>query len=71
MFSDNQPWKKKDTEDYFDGRSYDETEICELVGIDILSRLSTIIDKNNCGLYRDNGLVVLRNANRHQIDRVS
>ena len=50
--------------------SYDGAEICELVGICTLSRLSTIIDKNDCGLYRDDGLLVLRNVNGQQIDRV-
>ena len=50
--------------------SYDRTEIFELVGIYILSRLSTIIDKNNCGLYRDDGLLVLRNVDGQPIDRV-
>ena len=50
--------------------SYDGAKICELVGIYILSRLSNIIDKNDCGLYRDDGLLVLRNANRQKIDRI-
>ena len=50
--------------------SYDRTEIFELVGIYILSRLSTIIDKNNCGLYRDDGLLVLRNVDGQPVDRV-
>ena len=50
--------------------SYDGAEICDLVGIYILSRLSNIIDKNDCGLYRDDSLLVLRNFNDQQIDRV-
>ena len=50
-------------------RSYDEAEICELVGIYILTRLATIIKKSDCGLYRDDGLVILRNVNGQQIDR--
>ena len=50
--------------------SYDRTEICELVRIYILSRLSTTIDKNNCGLYRDDGLLVLCNVDGQQIDRL-
>ena len=50
--------------------SYDGAEICELVGIYILSRLSTIIDENDCALYRDDGLLVLRYVNGKQIDRV-
>ena len=43
--------------------SYDEAEICELVGIYILTRLVTIIKKNDCEHYRDDGLVILRNVN--------
>ena len=50
--------------------SYDGVEICELVGIYILSRLSNIIDKNNYGLYRDDGLLVLRNVNVQKIDGI-
>ena len=41
----------------------------ELVGIYILSRLSTIMDENEYGLYKDNGLLDLRNVNGKQIDR--
>ena len=36
-------------------QSYDRAEICELAGIYILSRLSNIIDNNDCGLYRADG----------------
>ena len=50
--------------------SYNGAEISELVGIYILSRMSNIIDKNDCGLYRDDSLLVLRNVNGQQIDRV-
>ena len=50
--------------------SYDEAEICQLVGIYIPSRLSNIIDKNDCGLYRGDGLLVLRNVNGQQKDRI-
>ena len=62
LFSDNQPWKKKDAEGcfYVTVRSNDGAEICEVVGIYILSRLLTIIDKNDGGFYRDDGLLVLR-----------
>ena len=44
-------------------------EICELVGIYIFTRLVTIIKKSDCGLYRDDGLVILRNVNGQQIQR--
>ena len=42
---------------------------CELVRIYILARLGTIIKKSDCGLYRDDGLVILRNVNGQKIDR--
>ena len=48
--------------------SYDKAEICELVGIYILSRLSTILGKSYRGLYRDDGLLVL--VNGQQTDHV-
>ena len=48
--------------------SYDGAEICELVGIYILTRLAAIIKKSDCGLYRDDFLLILRNVNRQQID---
>ena len=47
---------------------YDGAEICELVGIYILTRLATIIKKSSWGLYRDDGLVILCNVNGQQID---
>ena len=49
--------------------SYNGAEICELVGIYILSCLSNI-DKNDCGFYRDDSLLVLCTVNGQQIDRV-
>ena len=68
------PWEwnleKEKTESYFDVTmgSYDGVKICELVGIYILTRLATIIKKSDCGLYRDDGLVILPNVNGQQID---
>lgn len=49
--------------------SYDGAETCELVGIYILSNLSTILDENAYGLCRDGRLLVLENVNRKQTDR--
>ena len=48
--------------------SYHGAEICELVGVYILTCLETTIKKSNCGLYRKNGLVILRNVNGQQIN---
>ena len=50
--------------------SYDDAEVCELVGTFILSKLENIIGKKNTGLYRDDGLVVLRNMNAWGIHKI-
>ena len=51
--------------------SYDGTEVRELVGTFILSELGNIIGKKNTGLYRDDGLVILRNMNARGTDKMT
>ena len=46
--------------------SFDEAEVCELIGLFLLNNLGEKYGKNNVGLYRDDGLVILRNANGPQ-----
>ena len=48
--------------------SYDGEEIFELLGIYLLFLVANIIDKNNCGLHRNNGSILLRNVNRENMD---
>ena len=57
-FCIGQPWCKKNPPNYFDVTmgSYDGAETCELVGLFILHKLSTL--GINLGLYRDDGLGV-------------
>ena len=50
--------------------SFDGAEVCELVGVYILCFLAKLINKEDCGLYRDDGLLILRNVNDQQIDRM-
>ena len=50
--------------------SFDGAEICELVGLYIQSKLKKILPKSNFGLYRDDGLALLRNLNRKETDTV-
>ena len=68
LYNNYEPWKKKDTDSCFDVimGSYDGADVCELVGIYLLSLLASIIDKNNSGLYHDDGL----NVNGQKMDRV-
>ena len=50
--------------------SYDGAEFCDLIGIYIQSLLTNILSKDNMGLYRDDGLFILRKINKQQADRV-
>ena len=50
--------------------SFDGAEICELVGIHILSLLSKELDKQSTGLYRHDGLVLLRNTSKQKTDQI-
>ena len=50
--------------------SFDGTEICQLLGLYIQSKLEKILPKSNFGLYRNDGLALLRNLNGQQTDKV-
>ena len=50
--------------------SYDGAEICELVGTHLLSLLTNTIDKKDCGLYRNDGLIILQNTNGQKMERI-
>ena len=41
--------------------SHDGAEVYEFAGISILSDLTKLINQNDVGLYRDNGLIVVKN----------
>ena len=47
----------------------DGTEICKLVGIYIQNKLCKLMNKKDFGLYRDDGLRILRNTSRPEADR--
>ena len=42
--------------------SFDGTEICELLGFYLLDTLSSLIGRENAGLYRDDGLTAINNS---------
>ena len=48
---------------------YDGAEVCELVGIYILNKLSNLIDIGSIGLYRDDGLGISESLSGPQIER--
>ena len=49
--------------------SFDGTEICELVRLYIQSNLENILPKINFGLYRGDGIILLRNLNGQKMDK--
>ena len=70
LFHDKEPWVKKTGDEDFDVPMgcFDGAEVCQLVGSYILSKLSSLINQNDIGLYRDDGLGILRNMSGPQID---
>ena len=62
LFHNNSTWQKSNQTNQFDITmgSYDGAETCELIGKYILHKIKHIIDHKDVGLYRDDGLAVLR-----------
>ena len=48
---------------------YDDPEICERVGIYYSIKLCKLMNTKEFGLYRDDGLGILRNTSRSEGDR--
>ena len=71
LFDNNQAWMKKGGE-LFDVTmgAYDGAEICELVGIYMLQKISSHYDKKDVGLYRDDGLAVFKNKSGPESERI-
>ena len=64
--------KKKNSDNCFDVTmdSYNGAKVCELVGALVLYILANSIPKRNSGLYRDDGLILMRNENGQKKDRI-
>ena len=71
LFDNETAWTKKNHSSMFDVTmgSFDGAEVCELIGLFLLNNSSEKYGKNNVGLYRDDGLVLLRNARGPQPKR--
>ena len=71
LFDGSQTWIKKQG-GLFDVSmgAYHGAEACELVGIYMLNLLSKKYNNNNFGLYRDDGLAVLKNKRGPQSEQV-
>ena len=71
LFNNKEPWLKKSGNEEFDVPMgcFDGAEVCELVGVYILHLLKTVKRKENVGLYRDDGLGILRTSSGPEIER--
>ena len=73
LFPENEPWiKRKGVENFHVPMGcLDGAEVCYLTGLYILSKIKSVFEnENNVGLYRDDGLGILRNLAGPQIERV-
>ena len=50
--------------------SYDESEVCELIGIFTLSLTGNKYNPNNIWLYRDDGLAFFKNTSGPQSEKI-
>ena len=70
LFSHGSAWQKKENSDFdVTMGSYDGAEVCELVGLYLLSLLTEKFGQNEVGLYRDDGLGAKASSAR-QADRM-
>ena len=71
LFNNAEPRLKKPGNEEFDVSMgcFDGAEFCELVGVYILHLLKTAMEKENVGLYRDDGRGILQNFSGHEIER--
>ena len=71
LFNSGNPWVKKNGDGDFDVPMgcYDGAEVCELVGAFMLNCLEHVFTKDEIGLYKDDGLGIIRNASGPEIDR--
>lgn len=68
LFSEKEPWVKKDTPFDVSMGAFDGAEICELVGLMILYKLKEVVPNIDFGLYRDDGLGVYKSTRGCHID---
>ena len=71
LFSNEKPWMKREG-NLFDVTMgvYDGAEVCELVDIFMLNKIPKKYNKNDMGLYRDDGLAAFRNTTGSESERI-
>ena len=74
LYKDEQQWMKKSNENEDDFGismgSLDSAQASDMVGLFILHELTALVLIEDIGLYRDDGLLVIRNGTRYKCDKV-
>ena len=72
LFDSKDIWIKNSENPMFDVTmgSLDGAKVCEIVGLYLLDKVSVLLFKHNAGLYEDNGLGVVNDANGPKLDRL-
>ena len=71
MFCNEKPWMKREG-NLFDVTmgAYDSAELCKLVCIFMLNKVSEKYNKNDVGLYRDDGMAEFKNISGPESERI-
>ena len=71
LFNDSKPWLKKFGNEVCDVSMgcFDGAEVCELVGSLILTKLCNVLQTENVGLYRDDGLAIVKQMPGPELER--
>ena len=71
LFCNEKPWMKREGNLFgVTMGTYDGAEVCTLVGIFMLNKISEKYNKNDVGLYRDDGLDVFKNISDSGSERI-
>ena len=71
LFNDSKPWLKRFGNEDFDVPMgcFDGAEVCELVGSFILTKLCDVLQRENVGLYRNDGLAIVKQMPGPELER--
>ena len=71
LYSYGIPWVKEKDENFdVTMGAYDGADVCELVGMYLLSLLGDKYNKKDIGLYRDDGLAVFKNISGPEAEKI-
>ena len=72
MSNEKIPWVKKDGSEDLDVPMgcFDRAKVCEVVGTFMMNKLKNVFQSNTFGLYRDDGLAVIKGLSDPEIERL-